>query len=297
MEDFDKLVVEQELYRNGQETEPTHESEEFDKDAWAENKKQTRDKAYATIDEMTEKVFSEPGKLNQYLDMQARMGKMRAANTLLVMSQKPNATYVQSFDDWAERDRSVKKNQTAITVLEANGEYMRKDGTMATSYDVTHVFDVTQTRGKYIAPRATLSMPLKSKLKALMTDTTVAIKLSDSVDKGVGALYSPDTRTINVARGLDGQKLFFCISREIARADNGMDTFMCDCAATITCKRFGIPAPSLDGIPKEYSDMESQDKREVLNAVRDSACDMIEGIDHALYSELRKQKEKNQPAR
>ncbi|MEG0257818.1 MAG: ArdC-like ssDNA-binding domain-containing protein [Christensenella sp.] len=269
----------------------------FDKEAWVESKKQEREKAYAQIDDMTEKVFSNPAVFNQYLNMQANMGKMRAANTLLVMEQKPNATYVKTFDEWKERGRSVKKNQTGIRVLEANGEYMRDDGSVAMGYDVARVFDISQTHGKVIPQRATNSMPLKSKLKALMTGTSVPVKLSDSVSQEVGAQYSQDTEVVEVARGLDGDKLFYCIARELARADEGLnlDTFGCHNAAAIACKRFGIAAPAIDKLPELFGEMEPQEKRAVLNDIREAACDTVERVDNTLYAELRKQK--TQPAR
>lgn len=287
MENYDALVEGNE--RSGQ--------DEFDKEAWAEGKKQERDAVYAEIDEMTDKTFSSPAALEQYMDMQSRMGRMRASNTLLVLQQMPKATYVKSFDEWKERGRSVKKNQTGIRVLEANGEYTRDDGTVAMGYDVTRVFDISQTHGKIISQRATTSMPLKSKLKALMTDTAVPVKLSDSVTQEVGAQYSQDTGTVEVARGLNGEKLFYCIARELARADEklGLDTFGCHNAAAIACKRFGIAAPTIEKLPEQFGEMEPQEKRAVLNDIREAACDTVERVDNTLYAELRRQKD--QPAR
>lgn len=287
MENFDVLVE-----TNGGSTQ-----DEFNKEAWAAGKKQERDDAFAQIDNMTEKVFADPAVFNQYLDMQSRMGRMRAANTLLVMKQKPNATFIKTYEEWSQSDRSVKRNETGIRVIEANGEYTREDGSVATGYDVKRVFDVSQTRGRNIAPRATNAMPLKAKLKALMTDTSVPVKLSDEMDAGVGAKYSQEKNVVEVARGMEGDKLFYSIARELTRADRGaeMDTFGCHSAAAIVCKRFGIDAPAIEKLPEQYAEMETQDKRELLNEIREAACDTIERVDHTLYTELRKQK--NQPAR
>ena len=64
------------------------------------------------------------------------------ANTLLIAAQKPEASYVMSYDDWTQKGRSVKRGENGFFILEANGEYTREDGSLATSYDAKCVFDI-----------------------------------------------------------------------------------------------------------------------------------------------------------
>jgi len=108
----------------------------FDKEAWAERKQSVRAELYEMIDEMADRTLCEPDMLTAYLKMQARLGKTSVANTLLVVAKKPDATRVMSFEDWQQKGRSVKRNEKALLVLEANGEYQREDGSMAPLYDL-----------------------------------------------------------------------------------------------------------------------------------------------------------------
>ena len=268
-------------------------AENFDPTAWAEQKQTRRQELYETIEEMADKTLADPNALSEYLNMQARMGKMSMANTLLTIAQKPEASYVMSFDDWQQKGRSVKKGEKGFYILEANGEYERQDGTLATSFDAKRVFDVAQTYGKPIHERT--APPIRMALKALMTDAPVPVQLTDDVPQSVVALYRPEDNTVHVAKGCDGKELFFAISRELARAEQGVDTFLCDCAANIACLRYGVPAKYCDRVPDEFATMEAREKRGALNMVREAACSTIERVDRNLY--LERQQARNQPER
>lgn len=286
MENFDSLF----------DTQGTSQPEQpLDKEAWAEKKQAQRAELYEMIDETADRALCEPNILASYLQMQARLGRTSVSNTLLITAQKPDATRIMSFEDWQQKGRSVKRNEKALLILEANGEYQREDGSMATSYDVKRVFDVSQTHGKPVSQRITLSMPMRMKLKALMTDTPVPVKPSERVSESIGAVYSPEDNTVYVARTQDWNKLFFVIARELTRAGGTESTFLCDCAANIACERFGIPPMTCNRIPDEYAALDIREKREVLGEVREAANDIVERTDRSLYTEY--QQQKNQPER
>lgn len=285
MENFDSLFLNQQR----------RSEKPFDKEQWAQQKQEKRQELYDMIDEMADKALSEPEMLAAYIKTQARLGMTSVANTLLIAVQKPEASYVMSYDDWAQKGRSVKRGENGFFILEANGEYTREDGSLATSYDAKHVFDISQTHGKPIQQRAALAMPLRSKLKALMTDAPVPIKPSENVTKSIGALYSQEDNTIYVARTSDWNKLFFVVAREIARVEQGDNTFICDCAANIVCERFGVPSVPCDQIPGELSELDVREKRSVLGIIREAACDINERAQRNLYAE--RQQTRNQPER
>lgn len=245
------------------------------------------------IEEMLEKTLADPSALSDYLNMQARLGKTSVANTLLMIAQKPNATFISGFDDWQKRGRSVKRGEKAALVLEANGEYERSDGTMGVNFDVKRVFDISQTYGKPIRERT--APPIKTALKAITTNVPVPVKLSEGISQSVGAMYSEKDNTVYVARGVEGNELFFALSRELARAHSGADTFVCDCAANVACLRYGVPAKYCDRIPDEIAALESREKRSALNIVRDAACEIAERVDRNLFAE--RQQSRNDPVR
>ncbi len=290
MENFDNLFENQ---NNGKQ-----ENQPFDKEAWAQRKQEERAHLYETIDGMTDLTLSGPEALSNYLAMQSRLGRTSVSNTLLILAQNPEASYVMSFDDWHERGRSVKRNEKALQLLEASGEYEREDGTMGTSFDVKRVFDISQTYGKPVRERT--QAPMRSRLKALVTDTPVPVKVSDSVSQGMGALYSVKDSTVYVARDMDGAALFAAIACELVHAENmtdapARDAFISSCAAVIVCRRYGIDAPAYDRIPEALTNLDTSEKRAVLGSIREAACDIIERVDRNLYAE--RQQQKNQPER
>lgn len=264
---------------------------------WIEMKKQERAELYAAIDDMAEKALCDKEALSTYLTLQANLGKTSVNNTLLVMAQKPDATFVCDAEVWQERGRGIRKGEgkNAIKQFMQNREYTREDGSVAMGYKVVRCFDVSQTYGKPVSKRAILSMSMKSKLKALMTDAPVPVQLSDEVPQSIGAQYSPKENVIHVAKGLNGGTLFYSISCEMARAGGCANTFLCDCAANIACIRFGIAPKFCDQIPEEYANLDTQEKRTALGEIRSTAIEIIGRVDKNLYTE--RQQQKNQPER
>lgn len=282
-----------ENYDNLFEQQPEQTEQPFDREAWAQQKREQRQELYNLIEEMSEKTFTDPSALSDYLNMQARLGKTSVANTLLVVAQKPDATFIANYDDWQKRGRSVKRGEKAALVLEANGEYERPDGTMGVNFDVKRVFDISQTYGKPIRERT--APPIKTALKAITTNVPVPVKLSEGISQSVGAMYSEKDKTIYVAKGVEGNNLFFALSRELARAHSGANTFVCDCAANVACLRYGVPTKYCDRIPDEIAALESREKRSALNIVRDAACEIAERVDRNLFAE--RQQSRNDPVR
>ena len=282
-----------ENYDNLFEQQPEQTEQPFDREAWAQPKREQRQELYDLIEEMSEKTLTDPSALSDYLIMQARLGKTSVANTLLVVAQKPDATFIANYDDWQKRGRSVKRGEKAALVLEANGEYERPDGTMGVNFDVKRVFDISQTYGKPIRERT--APPIKTALKAITTNVPVPVKLSEGISQSVGAMYSEKDKTIYVAKGVEGNNLFFALSRELARAHSGANTFVCDCAANVACLRYGVPAKYCDRIPDEIAALESREKRSALNIVRDAACEIAARVDRNLFAE--RQQSRNDPVR
>ena len=273
-------------------------SQPFDEEAWAARKQEQRAHLYETIDGMTDLTLSSAEALSKYLDMQSRLGRTSLSNTLLILAQRPDASYVMDFDDWHERGRSVKRNEKALLVLEANGEYERGDGTMGVRFDAKRVFDVSQTHGKPLRERT--QVPIRSTLKALVKDSPFPVGLSDEVPQELGAQHSKEEKAVYVARNLDGETLFTVIARELAHVetmtgDYTVDEFISNSAAGILCRRYGVTPPVCDGIPESVSSMDRAEKKAVLGDIREAACEIMERVDRNLYAE--RQQQRDQPER
>lgn len=287
MENFDAIIETAEQEQN---------PERLSTEEYAAMKKQEREELYAAIDETADKVLSDPGALKQYLDVQARLGKAMVNNALLAVAQRPDAKYLFTYDEWKERGRGLRQGEyeNCVKQFRQDKEYIRDDGTTAMGYKVVRCYDASQTYGKPYKEKAILAMPVQAKVKALMTKTPVPIKLSDSVPKNVGAVYSVESNTIHVARGLDGDALFFSVSRELARAEGMENTFLCDCAANIACLRFGISPRYPDAIPERCSALDVRDKRNMLSDVRTASFGISGRVEQNLYDARRQQKNMDQ---
>lgn len=259
--------------------------------AWAAQKKERRDALYVMAHEMADAALTDTSALADYLGVQAKLGKTSVVNSLLVAAQKPEASFIRSFEDWQKHGRSVMKGEKGIDILTPSGEYERADGSTGMGFDVKRVFDVSQTQGSREWKR---NFPtVKSAIKALMTKSPVPIVQDDTLASSIGAHYSQDRNAILVARNLENKDLFFTVARELARADGCDNTFLCDCAANIACLRYGIEPRLPDAISEEYTSLDNRDKRDALSIIRDTACDMVERIDHNLQAE----RNKNEPER
>ena len=261
----------------------------MDKEAWAAKQKEQRETLYERADRMAD----DPAALQRYLKAQALLGRSGVTNTLLLMEQCPGATRVHSFEEWQRMGRSVKRGEQANLVFERGREYVREDGSMGAFQNVKRVFDVRQTAGKPL--RQPPIHPVRNRLKALMTNTPVSVRLSDEISQSLGALYQEDKNIVQVARGLDGDALFFVVARELARSETRASTFACDCVANIMCNRYGMTPRYSDQVPEEFANLEPQGKREVLVSVRNAACAMMERMDRSLSQMLQPQ-EKRQDA-
>ena len=272
---------------------------------WAAKKQEERAKLYDMAADMADKVFADPQNLKKHLDVQARLGKASVNNALLAAAQKPETSYLLSYEDWQEKGRAVKRGEKAVMQLVANGEYERQDGTMGISMDTKRVFDISQTHSKPISQRAILSMPMKSKLKALTHNTPVPIRISDHEPQN--AMYDAQEKEIRVARGLDGNTLIYSISRELAHAEfdkkapddyaHHLYEFEADCAAYIACTRLGVDAPLPSEIPYDLPEHDTTYKKAVLNDVREAACAVHERAEQNLYAERRQQKNMDEQSR
>ena len=82
----------------------------MNKEEYREFKRQERAEVFNTLSEATQGLLS-ADKLKEYADMQAKLSGLSASNVLLVMEQKPEASWVRTFDDWKGDNVSLKKGE------------------------------------------------------------------------------------------------------------------------------------------------------------------------------------------
>lgn len=270
--------------------EPAPQSEEFDKEAWAAQKKAERDEVYALADATAEEVCKDSGKFRDYLDVQANYRHYSATNALLILAFNKDARKLGDKDYWRDQGVYIKRQEFGrpIKIIESNGEYTRDDGSIGVSYNIKKVYDISQTTSR-IKAQPPVSYDERALLNALIYKHPVPIQSVDDLPDDMGALYDHDQKAIFVCRGMGASDLFYEVAKALAHAELAMTSedysysnadFKAHCVSYILCKEFGIETDNLSfspadfDIPKELSEAEPQEIRTELSEIRDTAYDI-----------------------
>jgi hypothetical protein len=300
MSEFDDLFTPQESKRNA-----AFGDQPFDKEAWAQQKKEQRELVYGMIDNAAQSVAGDGLAFQKYLDVQSQFGRYSVSNALLILAQKPDATVVRDFDSWKEQGAYIRKNEAGFYILEPGDEYEREDGTTGVSYNPKKVFDISQTG--LIRRKETPAFPdERTRLKALMDHAPVPIIAGDTLPERVNALYNPEAHDILVRRGMDGGSIFRALAQELTHAqlDSGDGSyqrsahgFHAYCAAYMLCRQYGVETESFrfDRAPEMFAGMEPQQVRAQLTTIKETASE-ISGRMERFLNQQRQQK-RSEPER
>lgn len=296
MNEFDELFTEVNDGKN--------KNDDFDKEAWAERKQQERTEVYALLDEGTERVVSNADDFRIYLGAQARFDNYTVSNAILIATQCPDATSLADYDTWKKSGYYVKRSEEAISILEPGNEYTRNDGTKGVSINVRKVFDISQTqRG---TPRQPKTPELKTAIKALIASCPCAIKMDDGKAGNMLAVYLPDTDTIYIRQGMDGEDIFRSLAQEIAvarfaekdidRSDCAFDAY---CTSYVLCERNGVntDAFNFDRVSERFEGVEPKSVREQLGNVRSMSGEISQDMDRQFETMEKSNRSKDNGAR
>ena len=142
MPNYDDLFLTQPEEDNAEQLQP------FDTDAFKERKQRERTEAFALIDSSAEEMKSTGELFKTYLDVQAHFDRYSVSNAILIAAQMPEATKLMDFDDWKKAGVSIKKGESAITILKAGKEFERPDHSVGVYYNAAKVFDISQTTSR-----------------------------------------------------------------------------------------------------------------------------------------------------
>ncbi len=298
MSEFDDLFITEQEHKENKVYHP------YDKDQWIAKKKQERSDAFTLLEEATKEAVSSPEKFVDYLGVQAQFDRYSVGNALLVAKQFPNALKLADYDTWKDQGIFVKKGENGIVIMEPGSEYTREDGSTGFHLNVKKVFDISQTSAE--ANGVDVHTPeIRTLLKALMAESPVDMKISTSLPEGENAQYSHDDKTIYFRQGMDGDEIFRCMAQNVilAKADEkgnmeGMQ-FAAYCASFMLCERYGVKEDgySFEGVSELFKDMDPKQIREDLNAIRNAANEISQGIDKTLYPRDRAEKPRESDAR
>lgn len=106
----------------------------------------------ATLERGIEAVLADEG-FAAYLRMLSRFHAYSYANTILIMSQRPDATRVNSYNRWQDLGRQVRTGEQGIKIFYPRTQTVEdpdtgEPGIAVVGFGVGAVFDITQTDGE-----------------------------------------------------------------------------------------------------------------------------------------------------
>lgn len=300
MNDFDDIFTKQATVT----PEPELQETPFEKEKWAADKKQEREKVFGIINDAAVQLTSSDEALKAYLDVQSRFDRYSVGNALLISVQMPEATKLADFDTWVKEGAHIEEGSTAITILEPGKEYKKEDGNTGVFWNTKKVFDVSQTNARHEAPK--VSLDARVMLRALINNAPCKLELSPTLSGPFNAIYNPDKKEIVLRQGLDAPTIFRDLSQELvlAHMDKGgysrsACVFTANCASYILCRKNGIPVDNFGFThkPEGFNYMKGQDVRTELAKIRDVANTISADMRQYLDAQNRCQKNRDDKAR
>ncbi len=256
---------------------------QLSKEEYAEKKKSEREEVFALSDATIYAVSADSEQFQAFLDVQARLDRYSAVNTLLIYAQNPDASRLGDFDYWKRQNCSVKPGETAISILEPHS-YTKEDNTPGTGYNVKKVFDISQVDTRKLKEKPAPSYSERQLLGALVSKAPVRIVGVDTMPASVpdefASCYDQANDQILVRRGMEFHNTFRSVAHELAYADltTGSDAqadpaFSACCASYLLCKKHGVDARgyTFGDALVVFNGMDAQAIKSELSQIRDAA--------------------------
>jgi hypothetical protein len=189
--------------------------------------KSLADSALAKLAEALER--GESAELKRYLEVMGRFHNYSFGNTMLIASQRPDATMVAGFHKWHEFGRFVMKGQKGIAILAPIVTRAKADDTddrddsgkpprRCVGFRVVYVFDVTQTDGEPMPDsgiRAAAGEPGEhlEALSAFAGQSKITVAYSADLH---GAKGMSEGGKITLLTGMTAAETFLVMAHEIA---------------------------------------------------------------------------------
>lgn len=264
------------------------------KEEYAERKKAEKEKVYQMVDDTAMQIVSDPAKFKAFLDTQSRMDRYSAVNALLIFNQLPEATQLKDFDDWGKDNVKIVKGAKSISILEPV-EYTKADGSVAVSYNVKKVFDVSQTTGRK-PPAVSINRDPKALITTMLDASPVAVESANELPyPNMAAFYNNEKQTLYVKRNVgDSVAVAQCVAQELGHAQLSINSdrysrrdmgFQAVCIGYMICKKYGVDTQNfaIERIPESLSSKEPKEIRAELSKTRNAMSEINSRISEEMY--------------
>ena len=200
----------------------------FDPKAAAEARKAEMEEITSKLEKGVKDIF-DGANYQQYLNFCAKLPRYSVNNQILIMMQKPDATMCQSFTNWKEVNRHVRKGEKGIrilapapykmqkeqekvdasgkTVLDKDGEPVKETVEVTiNAFKPVSTFDISQTEGEPIptpgVDELTGSVEGYETLLAAIKDVVPVPISFEQIESGAKGFYHLEENRIVVQEGM-----------------------------------------------------------------------------------------------
>jgi antirestriction protein ArdC len=187
-----------------------------------EQAKQIASNAIEQLRQALEAGHSE--RLKDHLAAMARFRRYSWGNIMLIVSQKPNATYVAGFHAWHKLGRFVKQGEKGILILapiirkkaESDGATEQDESSIAVGFHAAYVFDISQTDGQPLPEIGSVNgdpHEYRERLGKFVTDYGIALEYSSDIAPARG---TSEGGKITLLPGQSPAEEFATLAHEVA---------------------------------------------------------------------------------
>ena len=212
----------------------------------------------------------------------------------MIYAQKPEASQLKSYADWAQDNVRVKRGEKSISMLEPT-EYIKKDGSQGIAYNIKKVFDVSQTSGRR-ASAPTANRNPRELVKAMVHTSEVDVQYVDSLPyEDRPSYYDNDKQTLYVKKGnKDTVALCQSVAQELGYAQLSMNSdvysrrdmgFNAACIGYMLCRKYGVDTQpfNISDIPDKLKNAEPKEIKRELSGIRQSMNEIATRVTDELY--------------
>ena len=273
-------------------------------------KEAERKEILSQLEDGVKAVFSSD-KYTKFLEAYAKFHNYSVGNTIMILSQKPDAERVASFTTWKRMDRHIKKGEEGIKIIvpspytfEAKVEGKDEPEEMTgMGFRTGYVFDISQTEGKPLPSLVTVlaedSPEIKQVIETMVKTSDVPIYFDKPIKESSNGYYHLTEHYIAIKPNLSDTQTFKTLVHEMAHSMlHGEDTehlsayereVQAESVAYVVCHKYGVDTSDYSfGYIAVWS--ENKDMKELkssLDTIGKCADQIIEKIDKALGLEER----------
>ena len=282
-------------------------------------KEAERKEILSQLEDGVKAVFSS-NKYTEFLKAYAKFHNYSVGNTILILTQKPDAERVASFTTWKRMDRHIVKGEAGIKIIvpspytfevKVEGKEDLEEMT-GMGFRTGYVFDISQTEGKPLPTLVTLltedSPGIKQVIERLVVTSDIPIHFDKPIKESSNGYYHLEENFIAVKPNLSDTQTFKTLIHEMAHSKlHGKDTehlsafereVQAESVAYVVCHKYGVDTSdySFGYIAGWSEDKDVKELKRSLDTIGKCADELIEKIDKALVIEERELPQKQAEA-